>query len=163
MGQLTEEQAQRAMQIVSEFVSWTPEVGPCPISISNHHWFKKLCALAETMAMLESQLAEARAALIREEPGTASDTSTLWISGMGYSATARNWPVFLENAPKQFATFNLSDPCFSEAVAPSDWRHFVGEEVRHWWPGLSRQQRVEAIRGAMRRLDEAIDRGEFND
>lgn len=47
------------MQIVSEFVQWTPETGPCPIGIEHRYWFKRLCALAEYTARLEAKLENA--------------------------------------------------------------------------------------------------------
>lgn len=48
----------RSQEIGSKFLAWTPETGPCPISINDHYWFKKLCALFEKQAALEAQLAE---------------------------------------------------------------------------------------------------------
>lgn len=53
-----------AHQIGSKFLSWTPETGPCPISINDDHWFKKLCGLFETQADLEIRLSECQSALI---------------------------------------------------------------------------------------------------
>ena len=49
----TEEDIQRATDIVREFTTWALDTGPCPIGINDRHWFKKLCALAEYTAMLE--------------------------------------------------------------------------------------------------------------
>ena len=51
----TEEEIQRAMVIGKWFLGWTEETGQCPIGISNEYWFKKLCALFEWIAMLESE------------------------------------------------------------------------------------------------------------
>jgi hypothetical protein len=46
----------RSQEIGSKFLAWTPETGPCPISINDHYWFKKLCALFEKQAELEFEL-----------------------------------------------------------------------------------------------------------
>ena len=51
----TEEEIQRAMVIGKWFLGWTEETSQCPIKISDKHWFKKLCALFEWIAMLESE------------------------------------------------------------------------------------------------------------
>jgi hypothetical protein len=54
----TEVEIQRAMIIVKWFIAWNKSTGPCPINISSEYWGKKLCALAEWIAVLESDLME---------------------------------------------------------------------------------------------------------
>ena len=54
MRALTNTEAERAYRIVAEFVEWNIEIGPCPITPLNKPWFQRLCAMAERMAMLES-------------------------------------------------------------------------------------------------------------
>jgi hypothetical protein len=44
---------ERAMEIGSKFLAWTTKTGPCPISINDHIWFKRLWGLFETIAELE--------------------------------------------------------------------------------------------------------------
>lgn len=58
---LTEEEAERAMKIVDGFFGWTLETGPCPIQASDRVWFKRVCAMAERQAKLETELAAATA------------------------------------------------------------------------------------------------------
>lgn len=53
---LTEAELERSHQIGSKFLAWVPITGPCPISINDRHWFKKLCGLFETIALLETQV-----------------------------------------------------------------------------------------------------------
>ena len=50
----TEEEIERAMVIGKWFFGWTDETGPCPIGCMNDYWHKKLCALFEWIAVLES-------------------------------------------------------------------------------------------------------------
>jgi hypothetical protein len=50
----TEDEIDRAMTIGKWFFGWTDETGPCPISITNEPWHKKLCALFEWIAVLEA-------------------------------------------------------------------------------------------------------------
>ena len=51
----TEVEIDRAMVIGKWFMGWTDETGPCPISVTNGHWGKKLCALFEWIAVLEAE------------------------------------------------------------------------------------------------------------
>ena len=51
----TDDEVDRAVAILNWFNTWTDETGPCPISISDDHWHKKLCALCEWIAVLESE------------------------------------------------------------------------------------------------------------
>jgi hypothetical protein len=52
---LTEEEVDRAMVIGKWFVGWSEETGQCPINLTSDHWGKKLCALFEWIAVLESE------------------------------------------------------------------------------------------------------------
>jgi hypothetical protein len=52
----TEDEIERAMIIGKWFFGWNDTTGTCPISILNEHWHKKVCALLEWIAMLESEL-----------------------------------------------------------------------------------------------------------
>ena len=52
---LTEEEINRAMVIGKWFLGWTDKTGPCPISVTSGYWGKKLCALFEWIAVLESE------------------------------------------------------------------------------------------------------------
>lgn len=54
---MTPTESERAYEIVKEFVAWTPDIGPCPITPLNKPWFKRLCAMAERMAILEQEVA----------------------------------------------------------------------------------------------------------
>jgi hypothetical protein len=56
MMELSEKAIERAMEIGGIFFAWTPETGPCPISITNDVWFKRLCGLFETQATLEAEV-----------------------------------------------------------------------------------------------------------
>ena len=58
-----EEMLMKAQEIGGKFLAWNPKTGPCPISINDHHWFKKLCGLFETQAELEIRLSECESAL----------------------------------------------------------------------------------------------------
>ena len=49
---------ERSQEIGNKFLAWTLEKKPCPISINDTYWFKKLCGLFETQAMLEQRIAE---------------------------------------------------------------------------------------------------------
>ena len=51
----TEEEVDRAMVIGKWFFGWTEETGPCPIGCADEHWHKKLCALFEWIAVLETE------------------------------------------------------------------------------------------------------------
>lgn len=53
----------RSSEIGKKFLAWTPETGPCPISINDNHWFKKLCGLFEIQASLEARTAQLEAHL----------------------------------------------------------------------------------------------------
>jgi hypothetical protein len=53
---LTESEIDRAMVIGKWFIGWTDATGPCPISVTNGHWGKKLCALFEWIAVLETEV-----------------------------------------------------------------------------------------------------------
>ena len=53
----------RSSEIGKKFLAWTPETGPCPISINDNHWFKKLCGLFEIQASLEAWTAQLEAHL----------------------------------------------------------------------------------------------------
>jgi hypothetical protein len=46
---------ERAMEIGAEFLAWTYETRPCPISINDPVWFKRLCGLFETIAAFEAE------------------------------------------------------------------------------------------------------------
>ena len=50
----TDEEIDRAMIIGKWFVAWNDETGQCPIDPGNGHWGKKLCALFEWIATLET-------------------------------------------------------------------------------------------------------------
>ena len=50
----TKEEIDRAMIIGKWFWTWNNETGVCPIDCMTPHWGKKLCALFEWIAMLES-------------------------------------------------------------------------------------------------------------
>lgn len=51
---MSADESDRALEIISRFMRWTDEEGQCPISPTHDkHWFKKLCALAERLAMAE--------------------------------------------------------------------------------------------------------------
>lgn len=63
----------RASEIGGKFLSWTPETGPCPISINDHVWFKRLCGLFETQAALENRVAELEKSLERLSSAVAFD------------------------------------------------------------------------------------------
>ena len=63
----TEEEIDRAMVIGKWFFGWTDETGPCPISGSNEHWHKKLCALFEWIAVLESEFHNPNAGIERPQ------------------------------------------------------------------------------------------------
>ena len=52
---LTEGEIDRAMVIGKWFFGWTDKTGPCPIGCMDEHWHKKLCALFEWIAVLESE------------------------------------------------------------------------------------------------------------
>ena len=51
---LTDEEIDSAMVIGKWFLGWNESTGPCPIKITDECWFKKLCALWEWIAVLES-------------------------------------------------------------------------------------------------------------
>ena len=51
----TEEEIDRAMVIGKWFFGWTDKTGPCPIGCMDEHWHKKLCALFEWIAVLETE------------------------------------------------------------------------------------------------------------
>ena len=51
----TNEETDRAMVIGKWFCGWTDETGPCPINVASGHWGKKLCALCEWIAVLETE------------------------------------------------------------------------------------------------------------
>lgn len=51
----TEEEIDRAMVIGTWFCGWTDATGPCPIDLTSGHWGKKLCALFEWIAVLETE------------------------------------------------------------------------------------------------------------
>jgi hypothetical protein len=53
--ELTEDEINRAMIIGKWFFGWTDKTGQCPISITNDYWGKKLCALFEWIAVLETE------------------------------------------------------------------------------------------------------------
>jgi hypothetical protein len=42
------------LEIINEFMNYTPDVGPCPIHVNSGHWLRKLCALAERCARAEN-------------------------------------------------------------------------------------------------------------
>jgi hypothetical protein len=52
---LTEEEIERAMVIGKWFFGWTDKTGPCPIGCTDEYWHKKLCALFEWIAVLETE------------------------------------------------------------------------------------------------------------
>lgn len=56
---------ERSTEIVAKFLEWTPEIGPCPIGINNHVWFKRLCAMGEKQADLEATIDALRKILYR--------------------------------------------------------------------------------------------------
>jgi hypothetical protein len=66
---LTEEEIDRAMVIGKWFFGWTDKIGPCPISVTNEHWGKKLCALFEWIAVLETEAREPNKSLNPLESG----------------------------------------------------------------------------------------------
>lgn len=68
---------ERSSEIVAKFLGWTPEIGPCPIDINNHVWFKRLCAMGERQADLESELAAVTAESVRLTGQIAFDTDSL--------------------------------------------------------------------------------------
>ena len=43
------------------FMGWTDATGPFPISVTNGHWGKKLCALFEWIAVLETEASKPNA------------------------------------------------------------------------------------------------------
>ena len=45
-----------SVDIVCEFTQWNPRTGPCPISVNDKYWFKKLYNLAERCASAENEL-----------------------------------------------------------------------------------------------------------
>lgn len=51
----------RSQEIGKKFLAWTPETGPCPISINDPVWFRRLCGLFEIQAALEIVLAKCNA------------------------------------------------------------------------------------------------------
>lgn len=53
---------ERSLEIGANFLAWTIDTGPCPISINDVVWFKRLCGLFETQANLEAELARLREA-----------------------------------------------------------------------------------------------------
>jgi hypothetical protein len=50
----TLEEFDRAYEILGLFIAWDDRAGPCPIHINDDYWFKKLCAMCEWVAVLES-------------------------------------------------------------------------------------------------------------
>ena len=52
----TEDEISRAMVIGKWFFGWNDITGICPITLGNKHWHKKVCALFEWIAVLESDL-----------------------------------------------------------------------------------------------------------
>lgn len=99
--------ADRAQKIVADFVSWTPETGPCPIGINDRHWFKKVCAMAERQAMLEDELGllvtpdeqDARRRWIRSEIITFGPTFLLLVffGTLGMLTVTHHIPWFVKN------------------------------------------------------------------
>jgi hypothetical protein len=57
----TEEEIDRAMVIGKWFFGWTDKTGPCPIGCMDEHWHKKLCALFEWIAVLETEASKPNA------------------------------------------------------------------------------------------------------
>ena len=49
---------ERSQEIGNKFLAWTLETKPCPISINDTYWFKKLCGLFEAQATLEQRIEE---------------------------------------------------------------------------------------------------------
>jgi hypothetical protein len=68
----TEAEIDRAMVIGKWFTGWTDATGPCPISVTNGHWGKKLCALFEWIAVLETEAIKPNAPL--ESSARSDDT-----------------------------------------------------------------------------------------
>lgn len=60
--QPTEEEVDRAMVIGDWFFGWTNKTGPCPIGAANEYWSKKLCALFEWIAVLETEASKSNVA-----------------------------------------------------------------------------------------------------
>ncbi len=55
---LSESQTRRAMEIINDFLLWHPDTTgeSCPLSV-NSVWFKRVCAMAERISLLESEKA----------------------------------------------------------------------------------------------------------
>jgi len=51
----TKKEINRAIVISKWFFGWTDKTGPCPIGCMDEHWHKKLCALFEWIAVLETE------------------------------------------------------------------------------------------------------------
>lgn|SRR5574340_284627 len=62
---MSEEIIERSQEIGNDFFAWTPKIRPCPIDINNYVWFKRLCGLFETQAMLEANVKTAKAEIER--------------------------------------------------------------------------------------------------
>ncbi len=69
----TEEEIDRAMVIGKWFFGWTDKTGPCPIGCMDEHWHKKLCALFEWIAVLETETSKPNVA---GQPRTARKETT---------------------------------------------------------------------------------------
>ena len=66
---LNETMIERTQDIIKMFTAWDESTGPCPISLTDRHWFTKLCGLAEWITLLEAKLdPEAFAEPDEEEP-----------------------------------------------------------------------------------------------
>lgn len=53
------------LDIMNKFAEWTLSTGPCPINLSassgqHHHWAKKVAALCDEIAALETKIARMR-------------------------------------------------------------------------------------------------------
>jgi hypothetical protein len=126
------------MVIGKWFFGWTEVTGPCPIDVMSGHWGKRLCALFEWIAVLET---DSRACLTNA-PTPNKEPSRYPIPGAPFDEPVGDHGVYMDFPKQPARTCGECENSFSSSDLKAGYVHcskrtmnmLTGDTCKNWKP-----------------------------